>query len=206
MYPKSIEWDADTEFPVDLATIKAQLRIDHDELDVVIMGLHLPAAVEWAEGEMHRSILAKQHRWILTDFPRHGDQSIRLPRGKTQSVTSIAYTSNNSVTTLTGPSSGSPAGTDYREDLRGNQGGLVYPAYSEDWPTVDADAASPVVITFTAGWERANVPPDIKGAIINYVADSLDIVSIADMPSALYAGATQSRTAALTGWRLIRWY
>ncbi len=207
MQPKSLSWDADTAVPLDLHIIKSQLRIDHDEFDPVIMGLHLPGAVEWAEGEMHRSILSKTHYWVLSDFPRSADQSIRLPRGKTQSVASIAYVSNNATTTLTGPSSGSPQGTGYREDLRGNGGGKLYPAVNSSWPSVDVDAPTPVLITFSAGWTQAQIPSDIRQALAMYISDGLEITGTSELIGRLVSKThVNFKGIGLTGWRINRWY
>lgn len=180
-----LDWDADTALPVSLSLLKSQLRIDHEEFDVLLSSIHMPAAVSWAEGFMHRSILAKTHRLVLEDFPRGRDQSIRLPRGKTQSVTSIAYVSNNATTTLRGPTSGSPIGTDYREDLASNSGGVLYPAYNATWPSVDTDNPSPVLITFSAGWLQSEVPGDIKNALTMYCSDALEIIGGSDMASSV---------------------
>lgn len=180
MRPLRISWDDDTVFPISAADIKDQLNIDHEEWNAKIE-LHRAGAARWAENIMHRSIASKTHYWVLSDFPRGQDQSIRLPRGKTQSVTSILYTSNNSGTTLTGPSSSSPEGTDYREDLRGDHGGTLYPAYNSTWPSVDLEAPSPVVITFTAGWLENEVPADIKHAMMMYISDALEITGAVDL-------------------------
>ena len=62
----SISWDSSSEDPEDIVslnTIKAQLRISHDEFDELITEVHLPGAVSWAEGLMHRSILIPVSSW-----------------------------------------------------------------------------------------------------------------------------------------------
>lgn len=188
--------------PVDLQDVKDQLRILDDQFDPLLYNIHIPAAVNWAEGVMHRNILSRTVTWVISDFPRGVDESLRLPLGKTQSVSSIAYTQNNTTTTLTGPTSGSPVGTDYREDLTGSEGGVLFPAYNETWPSVDLDAPQPVVITFSAGWTAAQIPPQVKHAIFMYCADAIDITGAADVTqwSDLSAKATL-----LSSWRLVRW-
>ena len=179
-----LEKDADTQLPVDLRLLKSMLRVDHDDMDAAIATVHLPAAVAWAEAEMNRSILSKVHRLIIDDFPRTYDQRLQLPGGKTQSVSSIVYTpqSGNNIT-LTGPSSGSPAGTDYREELRGNAGGFVMPNDGESWPSPDTGAPTPILITFTAGWPLAEIPADIINALVWYVGEKIDIVGPGDLAS-----------------------
>ncbi|HLF12791.1 MAG TPA: phage head-tail connector protein, partial [Gammaproteobacteria bacterium] len=87
----TIDIDEPNAIPFDLATLKADLRIATDDLDDVLMSQYIPDAVAWAEGAMRRSVMARTHRWILECFPYGDDQTIRLPRGKVQGVTSIVY-------------------------------------------------------------------------------------------------------------------
>lgn len=200
MTPLSLDWDADDEFPISLSKVKAQLRIPHDEFDDLITDVHLPGAVNWAEGIMRRSILSKVHRWVIDEFP---NGPIRLPRGKTISISSVAYVSGGSTTTLRGPTSGSPIGTQYQEALRGNDGGILMPLRNGAWPAVDYDVPAPITITFTAGWATASVPGDIKAAITQYVSDALDITGAGDL------GANTNLCAKeilLSSWTLTRWY
>jgi hypothetical protein len=189
-----------TTLPVSLQDVKDQLRILDDQFDPLLYDIHIPAAVNWAEGFMHRNIVSRSSTWVIQDFPRGIDESIRLPLGKTQSVTSVAYTQNNSVTTLTGPSSGSPEGTGYREDLTGDSGGVLYPPYNETWPSVDTDAPQPIVITFSAGWLASEIPGQIKHAIYMYCADAIDVVGGADATKANLA----AKETLLSSWRLLR--
>lgn len=169
----AIDIDAPDDLPLDLETLKTDLRISSDELDDVIVSQYVPDAVEWAEGVMRRSIVARAHRWILAEFPCDADQTIYLPRGKVQSVTSIAYSNGGAITTLRGASSGSPVGSDYQEDLRGPVGRLL-PNRGASWPSVDIDVPSPIVITFTAGWPATSVPPDLKRALTASVSDAME--------------------------------
>jgi hypothetical protein len=171
----TLDIDAPEEIPFDLELLKTDLRISTDDLDAVLMSQYIPDAVQWAEGAMRRSIMAREHRWILAEFPRGAFPVIMLPRGKTQSVASIAYVSGGVTTTLRGPSSGSPVGTDYQEDLRGHRGRLL-PVRGGSWPAVDCDVPSPIVITFRAGWtEAADVPEDIKRGLVARISDSIEI-------------------------------
>lgn len=191
----SLSWAADTELPLSLAQTKTFLRISSAEFDDLIDSMYLPAAVQWAEGYTRRSILAKTHYWVLQDFPSELPQAIYLPRGKTQSVTSIAYTQNNATTTLTGPTSGSPQGTGYRENLRDEAGGILYPNYNATWPDVDTDAPAPVLITYSAGWTKATIPADIKNALALYCWFAIDPEQTDAMASA---------ESLLNPWRLLR--
>lgn len=172
-----LEWDAPTTYPIDLNRIKTALRISHDEFDAMIVDQLLPASLEWVEGATKRSVVARAHRWVVDRFPL---RAMTLPRGKTQSVASITYSSNGTPTTLTGPST-SPQGTDWQESLRGDRGALLMPQQSENWPSADTDVPEPVLITFTAGWLDSEVPQDIITAMLLYIGEHLDILSPADL-------------------------
>ena len=178
--PLRISWDAITSYPITLQTIKDQLRIDHEQFDPLIMSVHLPAAITWAETETKRSIVSREHRWVLDSFPIDRQERLDLPRGKTQSVASIAYVTNGSTTTLTGPST-SPVGTGWVEDLSGDSGGVLMPTQGNSWPSADIDHPNPVTVTFTAGWLAAEIPPDLVAAIIFYIGDAIDLPSSADL-------------------------
>lgn len=197
----AIEWDAPTSYPLDLRRIKEQLRIDHDELDDLIMNQHLPAAFEWAEGETHRSLISREHRWILSQFPSTGFGTIRLPRGKTQSVSGIDYISNTATVSLAGPSS-SPAGTAWIEDLGSDAGGRLLPAQTEFWPSADENHPTPVKITFHAGYLAADFPNDLALAIMFYIGDALFMTNAADLPR----GADPFfKDALVSSYRIHRW-
>lgn len=196
----TIDIDAPADLPIDLETLKTDLRIASDDLDDVIMQQYIPDAVEWAEGVMRRSIVARAHRWILDEFPCGSDQTIYLPRGKVQSVASIAYSSGGAITTLRGPSSGSPVGTDYQEDLRGHRGRLL-PNRGESWPSVDIDVPSPIVITFNAGWAAADVPPDIKRALTARVSEAMELPNFESFNAAIRD--TEFAEKLLSAWRIL---
>lgn len=200
--PLALDVDAIPSLPVSVSDMKNHLRVDLIDDDTLIE-TYIYAATAMVENETHRSIVSREHRWTLADFPQTTYQKIRLPRGKTQSVTSIAYTSGGAVTTLTGPTSGSPAGTDYQESLSGEEGGWLMPNQGESWPSVDLDVLEPVVITFTAGW--TTIPQDINHAIkliVGHWYENRETVivgtSSAEMPMAA--------TALLGLYSLTRWY
>lgn len=189
--------------PVSLDLVKLQAAFESDDLDA-LLPTHVLSAIETAENIMHRTIYARAHRWVLRDFPRTPDQAIHLPRGKTQSVASIAYVAGGVTTTLTGPSAGSPAGTDYIEDLRGDEGAVLMPNPGESWPSVDLDQPAPVTITFTAGWDADAVPKGIVHGILFLAVDGIDIRGSSD--AANMGFDAQRRAALFSSWALSRWY
>lgn len=188
--------------PVDLGLIKKHCAVDGTEFDALLTS-YLFAAIAWAEGAMHRTIFARSHSWVLCEFPTTAKQEIRLPRGKTRSVDSIEYIVDGATLTFRGPSSGSPAGADFQEDLRGDDGGVLMPVRSSVWPSVDFDAPAPVVINFTAGWLAAEVPGDIVHALLFAVSDAFENRGTADMTQ---GRNFETRETLISSYRLVRWY
>lgn len=173
-YELALEADPIEDFPIDLATLKVALKIDHDSFDALIQNQHLPAAIVRAETFMRRAVMSRTHRWIISELPCGYDQTLYLPRGKVSAVSKIEVSVGGVIETLRGATSGSPAGTDYQEDLRGDRARLM-PARGETWPSADCDVVSPVVVTFTAGYAVGSVPEEIIAGIISAVGEALDI-------------------------------
>ncbi|MPZ58444.1 MAG: hypothetical protein GEU91_18515 [Rhizobiales bacterium] len=193
---------------IDLALIKQHVRVDHDDEDE-LLEMYAAAAISWAEGDTHRTIFQRAHRWIIKDFPHFHRMDIRLPRGKTQSVESIAYVRGGQAGTLIGSSSGSPAGTDYQEDLRSESGGVLMPPQGGSWPSVDCDVPAPVTVNFTAGWASVDVPKDLLHAILFWIADAYDLRGTPDFnPAMLNTSGPRfaAREALVSSWRMTRWY
>lgn len=188
--------------PLDLTLVKDHLAVDGTDNDTLIETLML-SAIRWAEGAMRRTIYARSHVWVLKEFPSDYRQEIRLPRGKTQSVESITYRNSQTTYTLAGPS-GSPGGSDWQEDLRGDDGGLLMPPQASVWPIVDFDYVAPVAIAFTAGWLAAEVPADITHALLFAVSDGFDTRGSADIAAGGTSFAT--RNALIGPYRLQRWF
>jgi uncharacterized phiE125 gp8 family phage protein len=187
--------------PIRLALVKDHLADDGNDLDALIE-TYVMAAIRWAETFIRRSIFVRSHSWVLKDFPRGRDQRIWLPRGKTQSVQSIVYVNGGQTVTLSGLS-GSPAGADFAEDLRGENGGFALPLSGSNWPSVDCVAASPVVINFTVGWSADAIPKDILHGILFAVSDAFDNRGTADLSQ---ERNFSMRDALLSPYRLHRFY
>ncbi len=196
--------------PVDIERVKAHCRIDagNDALDD-LAEFYLRAAVEWAEGAMDRTIVARPHRWVLREFPADEYQDILLPRGRTKSVESVQYSVGGSLTTLYGPSSATP-GTSYQEDLQSLDGATLMPSRGASWPTVDADVPAPAIINFTAGYDFGAVPEDIMHALMFAVSDCFELPGSSDIPQAVSLSSAGShleiREMLVSGYRLHRIY
>lgn len=217
--PLGLSWGRpDVTTFLDQTALRVHLAIDGTALDPALT-VYEQAAVTWAEDYMKRSIMAREHRWVLADFPRgyhrasaHSMRSLQLPRGQTIRVNNIEYTQNGAVRYMYGPSSsGSPPSEDFQEDLHSESGGTIMPLRSRDWPTVDYDAIAPVVVNFRAGWETAEeVPTPIVHAVMFAIDDMLEVRGTADLAQ-LASIAANGKTAlfreSLIGYyRLIRIY
>jgi uncharacterized phiE125 gp8 family phage protein len=200
--PLSLEIAASDEAILDLDVLKAHCSVDGDALDDLLT-FYERVAIIWAEDEMHRTILARSHTFVISDFPRFpNSQQITLPRGICQAVQSIVYVADGESITLSGPSSGSPGGTDFQEDLGSINGARLLPAQGNAWPSCDSNAARPVAITYTAGWNSAAVPANIKHALMFAVADMLELRGVTDLSSNLLhlaSGKTFDARLALLG-------
>jgi uncharacterized phiE125 gp8 family phage protein len=189
---------------VDLDLLKQHLAIDFPDLDELIQ-LNLDAAIAEFENTTHRTVVRRSHRWVLRRLPWTPYQEIRLPRGKTRAVQKIEVAVNGSVVTLLGPSSGSPGGDDYQEDLAGDDAGVLMPPRSTTWPCPDYDHPSPVVITFEAGWSASDVPLDIKRALMFWCRTGIDDERGSVDPTKLEADRATFE-ALVSGYRLVRFY
>lgn len=218
--PLKLTWDnPETTSFLDQTVLKTHLAVDGSALDFAIE-IYEQAAILWAEDYMRRSIMAREHRWVLSDFPRghhrtssHSMRSMQLPRGKTIRVNYIQYCRGGQYLNLFGPSaSGSPPSTsDFQEDLAGDGGGTIMPLRNRDWPSVDYDSVNPVVVSFRAGWETpSEVPAAIKHAVMFAIDDMLEVrgvKDIADLQQLAAVGKTVEFRESLLGYhRLIRIY
>lgn len=200
-------------WPIDEALIERHCRIDDDD-DAALLEMYLRAAISWAENTTHRTIFNRPHRWVLKEFPYHGREVIRLPRGKTSSVSVINYVAGRQARMLKGPTSGSPGGIDYQEDLGSDDGGALMPPQGGCWPSVDCDAIRPVEIEFNAGWQPDEVPADIVHALVFAMADAFDLrlsegFTGANSTSARIASAGTrlgARESLISPYILSRWY
>lgn len=167
--PITVPWQTSPQVePLTLTAAKAYLRVTGTDQDTVI-ARQIAAARAWAESFMHRALISQTWDMVLDGFPA----AIELPLGRTLSVSHIAYTDSDGVTQTLEGASASPTGTDYREDLTGNDGGVLVPPRTGAWPAVDLSAPAPVLVRFTAGYgaTAASIPQDIVSGIEFRLAD-----------------------------------
>lgn len=195
--------------PFDVNLIKLHCHINEEQIggpyDAMLLDSYLRSAILWAEGQMHRTIVARAHRWTLQQFPlRYEDYyRITLPRGKCQSVANIKYSFNHQIITLNGPSASPPA-SDFQQDLTNEDGGIIMPPIASVWQQADLDVPAPVVISFTAGYSTfATIPSDISLALFFYVSDAFEVRGTTDVNKASYADI---RSEKISAYILDRWY
>lgn len=180
---------APTVEPVTLAEAKLHLRVDHTAEDDYITSLII-AGREWAEGVTRRAFISRTVRLSLDEFPTE----IKLPFGKTQSVSTFAYTdADGNAATLA-------SGSTYTLDSDSEPARLL-PYYNTDWPSVYG-IPNAIQITYVVGYGAAAtaVPTSIKQAILLAVGhwyEHREMVAdagvLAEVPLAAQALLTQYR-------------
>jgi uncharacterized phiE125 gp8 family phage protein len=137
---------------LDLAKVKADLRIDHAVEDTTIAG-YIAAAQAMLEGPSGLGLALKPSTWrlALDAFP---PDEIRLDLSPVASVVSVTYVDTLGATITLDPG-------EYRLDLAARPARLA-PAFGKSWPAT-RPIASAVLVTFTAG--AATVPADLALAM-----------------------------------------
>lgn len=154
-----VRTSAPVETPVSLDEVKTHCRVDHDDDDASLT-IKLAAAVSeldgWS-GSLGRALVTQSWAQAFDGFPLR----LRLPLVAV-SVASLTYVDTEGATQTL-------ASNQYvlRRDALGS---FVEPAYGVDWPAVRAQTAS-VTVTFVCGQAAADVPANIKNAILMRVED-----------------------------------
>lgn len=137
---------------LELAKVKADLRIDHDVEDATIAG-YIAAAQAVLEGPRGLGLALKTSTWrlALDAFP---PAEILLELGPVATVVSVTYVDPAGATVTLDPG-------EYRLDLAARPARLA-PAPGKSWPATRA-VASAVLVTFTAG--SSTIPADLALAM-----------------------------------------
>jgi uncharacterized phiE125 gp8 family phage protein len=153
--------------PISLATAKAAQRIDSDSEDVLLAG-YLRAAIGHVERITGRNLSAKVETQSLDGFPepvhalRWGQHSampwhewpIRLRKTPASEVLTIDYDDADGV---------QQSLTSFR--LVAVAPARILPAYGACWPMAACSAGS-VRVTYVAGYDPAQLPPDLVHAVL----------------------------------------
>jgi uncharacterized phiE125 gp8 family phage protein len=169
---------APTSEPVSATEAKAHLRVDISDDDTLIAAL-IVAARQAFEEINGRSLFTTTWKLILDRWPNR--PYIVLPRPPLASVTSVVYQ----------PTTGSPVTWDAAnyvvETLR--TPGRVHLADGISWPDADLRDASPITITYVAGWATVGaIPQRYKQAILLLVGhwyENREAIAMGTMPRAV---------------------
>lgn len=185
--------------PVTLELAKAHLRITHDNEDELIR-TYVVSARKWVEEYTRRALITQTWDLTLEGFAT----TILLPFGRTTEVQYINYYDSAGVEqTLTGPTSGSPVGTDYQEDLSSDEGAFIRPAVGDSWPSVQSDRLAPVTVRFDVGFGMAaDVPASLVTAILYRLTDVYEFRGTIDDPKTAGTGNAKQQASA---YRLLKW-
>lgn len=158
--------------------VKAHLRVDHADEDVLITGLMdaATAHLDGYQGILGRALITQT--WTV-DFPTFRNR-LDIPLGPVQSATIQYYDSSNEQQTLA---------TSVYAVLTDGLGPYVALKYNQQWPqTYTRDDA--VRVTFVAGYGAAgkDVPLAIRAAMLLLIAnwyDNRSAVSVGETASEL---------------------
>ena len=150
-----------TTAPIDKAVsvgdLKEWARIDSDNIEQnVMLGGLIDLATSWIGNFTGRTIMECAWTWTFDGFTSTR-QIVHLPLPPVVSVTSVEYKqeSDGAYTVF----------SDYDADTLSLPGRL-YPSYQKTWPT-HRPVLDAIRVTFKAGHaDRANVPQEIKTAIL----------------------------------------
>lgn len=142
---------------LNLAEVKAHLRVDHNDEDALIE-LYISAARETAEARTGRAITVNTYRMALDCFP---DSAIELDYPKLISVQSVKYFDEAGVQQTINSA-------DYVLDTV-SQPGWVNPAPGLTWPKTQEDRINAVEIEYTAGYTV--VPKPLKVWMLLAITD-----------------------------------
>lgn len=148
---------APSEKPVDLATVKAHLYVDSTDDDALLDG-YLTAVVALIDGPSGISYCCCSQKWRLSldAFPA----CVKLP------VEPVADDADITISYI--DRTGADAVLE-AADCR-LSGGVIEPTFGKRFPSTLAVRGA-VTIEFVAGTSAANVPGDIKQAILQVIAD-----------------------------------
>jgi uncharacterized phiE125 gp8 family phage protein len=194
----SVEPDGE---PITLEQAKLHLRVSGDSEDSLIQ-IYMASARRWVEEYIHRALLNQTWETKLDGFPLTTSGAIRLPMGRASAINSVKYLDSSGVEqTLTGPTSGSPGGTDYQEDLSSDEGAIIMPPPDGSWPSTEARRLAAVTINFVAGYgtKGADVPQSMITGILYRLTDLYEFRGSVD------GNGTATAKLEIQHYRMITW-
>jgi uncharacterized phiE125 gp8 family phage protein len=147
---------------VTLADAKVNLRIDHNDLDMVVLAW-IEGVTGYAEHYMGRSIINQTWRVVLDKFPR----AIRLDFPPVVSVVSVKFYDDAGALQTLDPQ-------DYYLDKH-TQPCYVVPTVGKSWPVTQC-RINAVEVEYVAGYGAtdADVPEDIRLYLLAKIVELFD--------------------------------
>ena len=137
--------------PLTLAEVKAHIRVDVPDDDVLITAL-ITAVRQHAEQITARSLMTQKWAYTTDGFYTPESGTLRLEKGPITSIDSITYVAMDGTTQVM------PA-SDYVADLTG-QLARITPRFGKIWAITLPQIAS-VTVNFTAGYGAADKVPEL---------------------------------------------
>jgi len=151
--------------PLTVADVHLQSRIDVDDEDILLQG-YIIAAREYVETETLRLCRPQVWRLSLQRWPRV--DFIQIPLGPVTSILSVTFQDTGGVVHTM------QAGVDYYFDAEPQQARIQLP-FAGIWPPVILNTASPIQITFQAGYPNLRANVVVTGADVAWTSgDAFD--------------------------------
>ena len=153
---------------LDLAEVKAHLRVDHGNDDALIHGITdaVHEHLEGPSGILQRALLTQSWTGKLDRWPC-GGEPIQVPLPPLQSIDQVRYVDAAGVTQVW-------ASDQYQVQKVGSQPARLWPAYQVVWPTIRCRPDA-IEIDFTCGYGGPEkLPAPIRAAALMLIADLYD--------------------------------
>ena len=161
---KTVLETAPVKYPISLKEAKKHLRIEIGQTeDDDYIDRKIASATEIAEQLLHRRLITQTWCYYLETWPA-GD-TIIMPFGKLQSVTSVKYKDENGDESTW-------SSDEYIVDIKTDPGEIVL-GYNESFPDDTLYPSNAITIEFVCGYgaNGSNVPSMIRDAICLIVED-----------------------------------
>lgn len=152
---------ANVTLPLTISEAKQALRVDVPDDDALITDL-VRAAADFVQDQTWSSLYVQTWELILPGFPgcvgyrdcpcywRARPEAIRLPRPPAASVVAITYRDADGAAVV--------VDSDDYQLVTAEDGAWIVPAYGLTWPAANSEAAEPVLVEYTAGYDGSTRP------------------------------------------------
>lgn len=148
--------------PITLSEVKTHLRIDGSDYDSILTP-YIKTARQIGEKVTGRDFINKTWKTFVNDFPC-SDVGIEIQKSKLQSITSIQYYVDDSLTTFDS--------SNYYFTESDNQYSQIFVNDGVSYPSNVDNRKQAVVITFVSGYgaDASDVPQALKQAMLSHIS------------------------------------